>query len=186
MAPPADRPGTNLADARHRLGESMARELRSAAPVAVPRAAAPRGLAGRLRTLLAPRPRAAWAAAVVVASLVLATVFVVRQEPAEDALRGATPGRDQGVVELEARTAQGVIELRWRAVPGADEYRVSLLATDLSPIATVPGIRETVAVLSPRDLAPVVRTGDLVYGQVVAFRMGSPIAESPPVTVRAP
>ena len=189
MAAPADRPGTNLADARQRLGAALEREFRAEAPGAVRRPLEQRGPEGWLRALLGPRPGPTWAAAaaVLVVGFVLASVYVVRRDRAEDTLRGATPGSADGVVEIEpARTGPGTIELRWHGVRGADAYQVSLLATDLAPIATVSGTRDTVAVLRLRDLAPGVHPGDLLYGRVVAFRMGSPIAASRPMTLRAP
>lgn len=118
-------------------------------------------------------------------------VRTLDREPGPDRLRGAgpvVPGREvQTIALLEAR-AWGAddVELRWRAVSTASTYEVVLFGTDLTDLAHLTQIADTVLVVRRRDLHPEPSAGTLVGWQVIARRDGAIVARSPIAATKLP
>jgi hypothetical protein len=132
----------------------------------------------------APRPgRGRWfdftfmRVAVAAAAVVLVAVVFVRWQPWESkpiVYRGESAAQFTGLGAKAA--ADGVVDLRWDAVKGADAYRVTVLARDLSEItrlAPASGLAARFDARSSTSPAP-------YYWQVTALSEGAEILTSDP------
>lgn len=163
--------GADPADARRRLAAAVPGEK---GPRVMSRRDAAPGRRRGARWILRP----VWGVATVVGLLVV--VAVIRLHPwlpAPTVLRGGSNERIH--VEAPVTGEDGAIELRWSAVEGADAYRVTLLAADLSEISTTAATPDTHLTLPPGSSAK----GEKLraYWQVTAFAGGDPVATSAPV-----
>ena len=144
-----------------------------------PEVRAPRSfrLVDGLRALWAPSLRPVVVAATVV--LVAGGGMLVLRVGGERSTTMRGNANSRGLFDVaEARAVGGGIELGWDAVPGAEGYRVRLLAPDLTELKTLTGTGEP-RILIPTDSLPLSPdpSGRLAF-RVTALRSGAPLASS--------
>jgi hypothetical protein len=116
--------------------------------------------------------------AAVAVLLVLAIVRVHPWLPNPGVVRGGSAGGV--IVEAAGVAGDGTITLRWEPVAGADSYAVTILAADMSEIASTAPTPETTVTLPPDSpVLPAPRPGP-VFWQVTAFASGDAVATSAP------
>ncbi len=90
------------------------------------------------------------------------------------------------VLEAPRLLADGSLEFAWQPLPGADDYRLRLLARDLALLAERPCGGATRLRLAASELAALEAAGGVLVWQVEARAGGDPLALSPPATFPLP
>ena len=156
--------------------------------------AGPPALAERRTRILRPAfahplARAAFAVAALFLLLVALDALPERPQRREIRLRAAqvrpAPGR-RLVLDAPRFLPDGALELAWQALPGADEYRLRLLAPDLALLAERAVGSATHLRLAAAELAELRAAGAILVWQVEAQADGDPLAISTPAAIPLP
>jgi hypothetical protein len=161
------------------------------------RAAAPRPAGPRARVLspvfghpLAGHPLARVGFALAALFLLLVALDALPERPRQREIRlRAGEGRPSAaalVLEAPRLLADGSLEFAWQALPGADDYRLRLLAPDLALLAERPCGGATLLRLAASELDALHVGGGVLVWQVEARAGGDPLALSPPATFSLP
>jgi hypothetical protein len=186
--------GIDVAAASERLSGLFEAEVGDDSP-APPLRAPHRGVAlpprtARSWTAWLSGARVGWAvAAALVVAIGLYWGRALAPMGGEDALRSGPDSTGTAVVRpgsLETRIVDVGIELRWTSVPDADAYRVILLGDDLSQIAALGPLADTVLVVEAARLPAGVASGATVGWQVEALRGGFAIGTSETAVAKLP
>jgi len=136
-----------------------------------------------------PLARTAFALAALFLILVALDALPDRPQRREIRLRAGEDRPAAGTalgLEAPRPLSDGGLELSWRALPGADAYRLRLLAPDLGLLAERDCGSATWIRLTAAELAEARAAGAILVWQVEARAGGDPLAVSPPATFALP
>ncbi len=136
-----------------------------------------------------PLARVAFALAALFLLLVALDALPERPQRREIRLRAeqVPPAPGSGLVLDAPRfLPDGALELSWQALPGADEYRLRLLAVDLALLAERGVGTATQLHLAATELAALRAAGAILVWQVEARAGGDPLAISTPAAIPLP
>jgi hypothetical protein len=125
------------------------------------------------------RPALAIAMVLIVAAAGWWSVDRMRERPA---VRGAGEATR---FDLRATPLDGGLELRWAAIPGARRYALVFFGSDLTEMARVDSLEESLLTLRATNRPAGLVAGQSLMVQVTAFRAMDEVA-SKPIAIRVP